>query len=97
MVKNPLTNTGDSSSVPGSGRSRGEGHGNPFQHYCLETSMVREPGRLQSMGSERVRHNLAHMHAHKCIICGFVIGYRKIKHVNKFKLTHSIEKHMTFA
>ena len=32
-------NSGDSGSIPGSGRSPGEGHGNPLQNSCLETSM----------------------------------------------------------
>ena len=27
---------GDLDSIPGSGRSSGEGHGNPLQHSCLE-------------------------------------------------------------
>ena len=27
--------------IPGSGRSPGEGHGNPFQYSCLENSMHR--------------------------------------------------------
>ena len=29
-------NAGDLGSIPGSGRSRGEGNGNPFQYSCLE-------------------------------------------------------------
>ena len=32
-------NAGDLSSIPGSGRSPGEGNGNPFQYSCLENSM----------------------------------------------------------
>ena len=32
-------NAGDSSSIPGSGRSPGEGNGNPFQYSCLENPM----------------------------------------------------------
>ena len=34
-------NVGDPVSIPGSGRSPGEGNGNPFQHSCLENSMDR--------------------------------------------------------
>jgi len=34
------------------GRSPGEGNGNPLQYSCLENSS----GRLQSMGSQGVRH-----------------------------------------
>ena len=33
--------TGDLGSIPGSGRSSGEGNGNPFQYSCLENSMDR--------------------------------------------------------
>ena len=90
-------NAGDLGSIPGSGRSPGEGNGNPIQYSCLENPMdggawwatvhgvaqswlclqgplekemaphssilawkipwMGEPGRLQSMGSQRVRHN----------------------------------------
>ena len=32
-------NAGDPGSIPGSGRSAGEGNGNPLQHSCLENSM----------------------------------------------------------
>ena len=32
-------NAGDLGSIPGSGRSPGEGNGNPLQYSCLENSM----------------------------------------------------------
>ena len=32
-------NAGDPGSIPGSGRSPGEGNGNPHQHSCLENPM----------------------------------------------------------
>ena len=32
-------NMGDRGSIPGSGRSLGEGNGNPLQHSCLENPM----------------------------------------------------------
>ena len=32
-------NAGDPGSIPGSGRSPGEGNGNPLQYPCLEKSM----------------------------------------------------------
>ena len=35
-VKNLPTNAGDAGSVPGLGRSPGEGNGNPLQYSCLE-------------------------------------------------------------
>ena len=52
-------NTGDLGSIPGSGRSPGEGNGNPLQYSCLKNSKTEEPGRLGSMGSQRVGHNRA--------------------------------------
>ena len=33
--------TGDASLIPGSGKSRGAGHGNPFQYSYLENPMDR--------------------------------------------------------
>ena len=44
VVKNLPTNAGDirdAGSIPGLGRSLGEGHGNPFQYSCLENPMDR--------------------------------------------------------
>ena len=44
-VKNLPVNaggTGDTGSIPGSGRSPGEGNGNPRQYSCLENPMDRE-------------------------------------------------------
>ena len=40
----------------GSSKVAGEGNGTPLQYSCLENPMTEEPGRLQSMGSLRVRH-----------------------------------------
>ena len=34
--KESACNTGDQGSIPGSGRSPGEGNGNPLQYSCLE-------------------------------------------------------------
>ena len=35
----PASNVGDPGWIPGSGRSPGEGNGNPLQYSCLENSM----------------------------------------------------------
>ena len=40
-AKNPNANTGDTGLILGSGRSLGEGNGNPFQHSCLGNPMDR--------------------------------------------------------
>ena len=37
--KASVCNEGDPSSIPGLGRSPGEGNGNPLQYYCLENPM----------------------------------------------------------
>ena len=37
--KASVYNAGDPGSIPGSGRSPGEGNGNPLQYYCLENRM----------------------------------------------------------
>ena len=45
IVKNPPANAGDirdAGSIPGSGRSPGERHGNSLQDSCLENPMDRE-------------------------------------------------------
>jgi len=51
-------NAGDPVSIPGSGRSSGEENGNPLQYSCLEKSMGRETCELQTMGLQRVEHDL---------------------------------------
>ena len=41
MVKNPSANAAVAGSIPGSGRSPGEGNGKPLQYSCLENPMDR--------------------------------------------------------
>ena len=41
VVKNPSVNIGDADSIPGLGRSPGEGNGNPLQYSCLGNPMDR--------------------------------------------------------
>ena len=65
VVKNPSVNAGDSREpglIPGSGRSPGEGNGNPLQYSCWETPWTEEPDGLQFKGSQRVRYNWASEH-----------------------------------
>ena len=57
-IKESACNAGNLGSIPGSGRSPGEGNGNPLQYSCLEKSQGQEkPGELQSMGLHRVGHD----------------------------------------
>ena len=41
VVKNSPANVGEAGSIPESGKSSGEGNGNPLQYSCLENSMDR--------------------------------------------------------
>ena len=49
QVKNPPV-TGDVHSIPGLGRSPGEGKGNPLQYSCLEKPMDRGAWRAIVLG-----------------------------------------------
>ena len=44
-----VCNAEDLGSIPGLGGSPEEGNGNPLQYSCLQNSMDRQPGGLQSM------------------------------------------------
>ena len=52
LVKNLPANvedTRDTGTIPGSGRSSGEGNGNPLQYSCLENSMDRGTWRVHGV------------------------------------------------
>ena len=57
--KESAYNAGDLGLIPGSGRSSGEGNGNPFQYSCLENLMDRAAWQAIVYGVTRVGHNLA--------------------------------------
>ena len=42
VVKNLPANAGDAGSIPGMGKSPGEGNGNPLQYSCLGNPIDRE-------------------------------------------------------
>ena len=48
---------GDSGSIPGSGRSPGEGHGNPLQYSCQENPRDRAAWHATVHGLQRVGHS----------------------------------------
>ena len=61
VVKNPPATAGDTrdlGSIPGSGRSPGEGNDNPLQYSCLENPMNREAWRATVNGVSRAGHDL---------------------------------------
>ena len=51
--------SGDASSISGSGRTPGEGNGNPPQYSCLKNPMDHRAWGLQSLGSQKFRHDWA--------------------------------------
>ena len=55
--KNLPANAGDMSSIPGSGRSPGEGNGYPFSILAWEIPRTEEPGSQQSTGSQIVGYD----------------------------------------
>ena len=55
--KESTYNAGD----PGSGRSSGEGHGNPLYYSCLKNPMDRGAWWAKSIGLHRVRHNWSNL------------------------------------
>ena len=48
--KEPACNAGEPGSIPGLGRSLGEGHGYPLQYSCLENPMDRKAGQATVHG-----------------------------------------------
>ena len=57
MVKNSPASAGDVGSIPGLGRYPETGNGNPLQQSWLGNHMTEKSDVLQSVGSQRVRHN----------------------------------------
>ena len=47
----------DAGSIPGSGRSPGEGNGNSLQYSCWRIPWTEEPGGPQGMELQRTGHN----------------------------------------
>ena len=59
VVRNPPASAEDIGLIPGSGRSPGEGHGNPLRDSCLGNPMDRGAWWATVYGIARVRHDLA--------------------------------------
>ena len=58
VIMSPPANAGNTSSIPGSGRSAGEGNGNPFQYSCLGNPKDRGACQATVHGVTRIGHNL---------------------------------------
>ena len=78
VVKNTSANAGDArdlGSIPGSGRSPGEGNGNPLQYYCLENPMDRGPWRALGCRVAKSRTRLS-THTHNTLPwTGVALGF----------------------
>ena len=70
MVKNLLANTGDMCSIPGSGKSPGEGNGNPLQYSSLGNP-IRERSLMgyHPWDHKKVRHDSATKQQHNNGVC----------------------------
>ena len=55
-------NAGDPGSIPGLGRSPGEGHGNPLEYSCLENSMDRGTWQALVCGATKSWTRLSDFH-----------------------------------
>ena len=60
--KESAYNAGDLGSIPGLGRSPGEGNGNPLQYSCLENPMGRGAWRAIVLGVTKSRTQLSDYH-----------------------------------
>ena len=80
----------DTGSIPGSGRSRRRGHGNPPQYSCLENPWAEETGRLQSIGSERVRHGWNDLSIF--LKCFLYLGYGWVLRIHFFIFCWMVKK-----
>ena len=67
VVKNPPDNAGDADLIPGSGRSPGEGNGNPLQCSCLGNPMGRGAWRATVRGVAKHLDTTEHICAHSVI------------------------------
>ena len=91
MVDNLPAKAGDMDSIPESGRSPGEGNGNPLQYSCLEIPWTEEPDRLQSMGSQSDMTE----HAHNSSSKSYILSELKLGFVTN-EIHHYLNKNFCF-
>ena len=67
-------NAGDPGSIPGLGRSPGEGNGNPLQDYCLENPMDRGAWWATAHGVAKSRTRLSDfaLYIYEIYVCIYV-------------------------
>ena len=70
MVKNPPANAGDAGLILASGRSPGEGNGNPLQYSFLGNPMARGAWQATIQGVTKSWTQLStHTHTQAFIVC----------------------------
>ena len=83
-VKASACNAGDPSSIPGSGRSPGEGNGTPLQYSCLENPMDGGAWWATVHGVAKSRTRLYfHFHSHPYMTTGKTIALTRWTFVGK--------------
>ena len=88
--KESACNAGDPGSIPGLGRSPGEGNGNPLQYSCLKNSVDRgysQWGHKELDMTEQLTLSQAHPHLHKWP--NFIPFYGQTSAI--FNLRHCVE------
>ena len=68
-VKASAHNAGDLGSIPGLGRSSGEGNGNPLQYSCLEDPMDGGAGWANSPRGRKESDTTEQLHFHSSLSC----------------------------
>ena len=68
MVKRLAYNAGDLGSIPGSGRSSGEGNGNPLHYSCLENPVDRGAWWATVHGGHKESDKTERLNNNKCLI-----------------------------
>ena len=82
-IENPPDNAGDMGSVPGWGKSLGEGNGSPLQILAWEITWTEEPGGLLFMGLQRVGHDLTTKQQQQHILLYTLITQKYIAIITK--------------
>ena len=67
--KESACNARDPGCIPGSGRSPGEGNGNPLQYACLENTMDREACQTTVLGVAKSQTQLSIKHFSNYLYC----------------------------
>ena len=78
VVKNLPVNAGDSSLIPGSGRSSGGGNGSPLKYSCLENLIDKGAWWATVQGVARAGHNGAYV----------ILRYSQNKYISQINLKY---------